>query len=201
MCDEVFWSDMNQCKWEIPNCRVVTRWLMDQWRQISWIQFDFFFKVACGREDVNVPAGRDMFLCSIERNTNNVEQSWTKINSGSLILGCQQNQFYLLAYLSVFKVFSHDAIPGEMVAICAGEHSRVRSVLHECFCPPEVQKHTQIRLQLTMHVLEFSPMKESLSTWVNLLALNGVWGLFRPRARIHSCRKTEQLRDYKNSLQ
>lgn len=30
--------------------------------------------------------------------------------------------FYLLAYLSVFKVFSHDAMPGEMVAICAGKH-------------------------------------------------------------------------------
>lgn len=32
--------------------------------------------------------------------------------------------FYLLAYLSVFKVFSQEAIPGEMVAICAGKHQR-----------------------------------------------------------------------------
>lgn len=37
-----------------------------------------------------------------------------------------------------------------------------------------------------MHVREFSPMKESLRTWVSLLALNGVWALFRPRALIHS---------------
>lgn len=28
---------------------------------------------------------------------------------------------YLLAYLSVFSVFSQDAIPGEMVAICGEE--------------------------------------------------------------------------------
>lgn len=42
---------------------------------------------------------------------------------------------------------------------------------------------------LTMHVLEFSPMKESLSTCVSLLALNGVWGLFLPSARMHSCRE------------
>lgn len=40
--------------------------------------------------------------------------------------------------------------------------------------------------ELTMHVREFSPMKESLRTWVSLLALNGVWGLLRPRALMHS---------------
>ena len=38
-----------------------------------------------------------------------------------------------------------------------------------------------------MHVREFSPMKESRSTWVSLLALKGVCGLLRPRALIHSC--------------
>lgn len=37
-----------------------------------------------------------------------------------------------------------------------------------------------------MHVREFSPMKESLRTCVSLLALNGVCGLFRPRALMHS---------------
>ena len=41
--------------------------------------------------------------------------------------------------------------------------------------------------ELTMHVREFSPMKESRSTWVSLLALKGVCGLLRPRALIHSC--------------
>lgn len=41
----------------------------------------------------------------------------------------------------------------------------------------------------TMHVREFSPMKESLRTWVSLLALNGVWGLLRPRALMHSWHK------------
>ena len=39
---------------------------------------------------------------------------------------------------------------------------------------------------LTMHVREFSPMKESLRTCVSLLALNGVWGLLRPSALMHS---------------
>ena len=37
-----------------------------------------------------------------------------------------------------------------------------------------------------MQVLAFSPMKESLSTWVNLLALNGKWAPFLPNARMHS---------------
>jgi len=37
-----------------------------------------------------------------------------------------------------------------------------------------------------MHVREFSPMKESRRTCVSLLARNGVWGLLRPRARMHS---------------
>ena len=37
-----------------------------------------------------------------------------------------------------------------------------------------------------MQVLAFSPMKESLSTWVNLLALNGRWAPFLPRALMHS---------------
>lgn len=47
-------------------------------------------------------------------------------------------------------------------------------------------KHTEGGRELTMHVREFSPMKESRRTWVSLLALNGVWGLLRPRALIHS---------------
>lgn len=37
-------------------------------------------------------------------------------------------------------------------------------------------------------------MKESLRTWVSLLALNGVWGLFLPRARIHSWRMRRETR-------
>lgn len=52
--------------------------------------------------------------------------------------------------------------------------------------------NTKLNLFLTMHVLEFSPMKESLSTWVSLLARNGVWGLFLPSARIHSCRQRQE---------
>lgn len=64
--------------------------------------------------------------------------------------------------------------------------------------------------ELTMHVHEFSPMKESLKTWVSLLALNGVWGLLRPRALIHSCNHKDRNMDssafwrfiikYKNEL-
>lgn len=42
-----------------------------------------------------------------------------------------------------------------------------------------------------MHVREFSPMKESRSTWVSLLALKGVWGLLRPRALMHSWNKSK----------
>lgn len=40
--------------------------------------------------------------------------------------------------------------------------------------------------ELTMHVREFSPMKESRRTCVSLLALNGVCSLFRPSALMHS---------------
>lgn len=40
---------------------------------------------------------------------------------------------------------------------------------------------------LTMHVRDFSPMKESRKTWVSLLARNGRWAPLRPSARIHSC--------------
>lgn len=36
-------------------------------------------------------------------------------------------------------------------------------------------------------------MKESLKTCVSLLALNGVCGLFRPRALMHSCRTQTQM--------
>lgn len=41
-------------------------------------------------------------------------------------------------------------------------------------------------MKLTMQVREFSPMKESRSTWVNLLARKGKWAPLRPRARMHS---------------
>jgi len=39
---------------------------------------------------------------------------------------------------------------------------------------------------LTIHVREFSPMKESRSTCVSLLARNGKWAPRLPSARIHS---------------
>lgn len=38
-----------------------------------------------------------------------------------------------------------------------------------------------------MHVLELSPIKESLRTCVNLLALNGWYSPLLLRARMHSC--------------
>jgi hypothetical protein len=47
--------------------------------------------------------------------------------------------------------------------------------------------------QLTMQVLAFSPMKESLRTWVSLLALNGRWAPLRPKALIHSLRARRDL--------
>ena len=43
-------------------------------------------------------------------------------------------------------------------------------------------------ISLTIHVRDFSPMKESRKTWVNLLARNGRWAPLRPSARIHSCK-------------
>ena len=45
----------------------------------------------------------------------------------------------------------------------------------------------------TMHVLELSPMKESLSTCVSLLALNGTWAPLRPSDRIHSFNASKDL--------
>ena len=46
---------------------------------------------------------------------------------------------------------------------------------------------------LTMQVLDFSPMNESLSTCVNLLARNGRWAPFLPKARMHSFRANKDL--------
>jgi len=44
-------------------------------------------------------------------------------------------------------------------------------------------------------------MKESLKTCVSLLALNGVCGLFRPKALMHSCRtQTEVDQDTTTTL-
>lgn len=40
---------------------------------------------------------------------------------------------HLLAYLSVFKVFSHEAIPGEMVAIWTGDSETRRSETNDAF--------------------------------------------------------------------
>ena len=45
---------------------------------------------------------------------------------------------------------------------------------------------TERWFELTMHVFDFSPMKESRSTCVSLLALNGKCPPLRPKARIHS---------------
>lgn len=57
-----------------------------------------------------------------------------------------------------------------------------------CLWAKHLWKPLGAHLRLTMQVREFSPMKESLSTWVSLLSRNGVCDLFCPRARIHSCR-------------
>ena len=46
---------------------------------------------------------------------------------------------------------------------------------------------------LTMQVLDFSPMNESLSTWVSLLARNGRWAPFLPKALMHSLRANNDL--------
>merc|ERR1719427_116121 len=44
-----------------------------------------------------------------------------------------------------------------------------------------------------MHVLALSPINESLKTWVSLLALNGRWAPFLPRALMHSFRARRDL--------
>ena len=46
---------------------------------------------------------------------------------------------------------------------------------------------------LTMQVFDFSPMNESLSTCVSLLALNGRCPPFLPRARMHSFNANNDL--------
>ncbi len=44
-----------------------------------------------------------------------------------------------------------------------------------------------------MQVLDFSPMKESRSTCVSLLARNGRWPPFLPKARMHSFKASKDL--------
>jgi len=44
-----------------------------------------------------------------------------------------------------------------------------------------------------MHVFDFSPMNESLRTWVSLQALNGKWAPRRPKARMHSFKDKSDL--------
>lgn len=84
----------------------------------------------------------------------------------------------------MFRVFSQDVIPGEIVAICAEKEEIIQ--INTTWKRYEDTSDFNLGNGLTMHVREFSPMKESLRTWVSLLALNGVWGLLRPRALIHS---------------
>ena len=47
--------------------------------------------------------------------------------------------------------------------------------------------------RLTIHVLVLSPMNESRSTWVNLLALKGKWAPLLPNALIHSFNASKLL--------
>lgn len=91
----------------------------------------------------------------------------------------------------MLSVFSQDVIPGEMVAIWRKKKKNMsfRFISYLLTCGRDVitwPKTVYEDRGLTMHVREFSPIKESLRTWVSLLALNGVWGLLRPRALIHS---------------
>ena len=44
----------------------------------------------------------------------------------------------------------------------------------------------ELFMELTMHVLDFSPMNESRRTCVSFDALKGRWAPLRPNARIHS---------------
>lgn len=44
-----------------------------------------------------------------------------------------------------------------------------------------------------MHVLDFSPINESFSTWVNLEARKGRWPPRRPSALIHSFKANKDL--------
>lgn len=57
---------------------------------------------------------------------------------------------------------------------------------------PSISHHLHIPT-LTMQVLALSPMKESLSTWVNLLARKGTWAPLCPNERIHSFKASRLL--------
>lgn len=48
-------------------------------------------------------------------------------------------------------------------------------------------------LERTMQVLDLSPMKESLSTFVKVLIRKGMWSLFFPSERMHSWRTRNEL--------
>lgn len=77
-------------------------------------------------------------------------------------------------------------MPGEMVAIWKKNRD------YQYDRNDNKNKYFVSGWKLTMQVREFSPIKESLRTWVSLLALNGVWGLFRPRALMHSWNNTRE---------
>lgn len=69
--------------------------------------------------------------------------------------------------------------------------SQLPEFTHYTFPPPLFHQVSLTRshmISLTIHVRDFSPMKESRKTWVNLLARNGRWAPLRPSARIHSCK-------------
>jgi len=62
---------------------------------------------------------------------------------------------------------------------------------HYAFAPFTLCK--QQTRTLTIHVLDFSPMNESRSTWVSLLARNGRWAPFLPSALMHSFKARSDL--------
>ena len=62
---------------------------------------------------------------------------------------------------------------------------------HYAFAPFTLCEQ-QIRT-LTIHVFDFSPMNESRSTWVSLLARNGRWAPFLPSALMHSFKARRDL--------
>lgn len=71
------------------------------------------FSVIC--VSINSPRFDCHLICIRDLGINRVKQHSLDRVKGSVSVGSSLT--YLLAYLRVFNVFSHDAIPGEIVAI------------------------------------------------------------------------------------
>lgn len=107
------------------------------------------------------------------------------------------SSFTLSAYLKVFNECSQEDIPGLIIAICVKFEERENTINTKLPRLTTKRSKTRIRAEYyevrTIHVLDLSPINESLRTCVNLLALNGRWEPFLPSALMHSFNASKLL--------